>query len=102
MNKEKTKAAIEIMQAFLDGKTIQVRRRGCKSGWVTCCVDPWWDWHLNDYRVKPEKHVRYINQYSDRRTQSRSYTTREEADKYATRDRIACLRIEFYDGEYSK
>lgn len=52
MDKEQTKACIEVMQAYVDGKTIQVRRN--KSERWTDWVGADWCWGLREFRVKPE------------------------------------------------
>lgn len=46
----------------------------------------------------PEKHVRWVNAYASG-SASVGYRTREDADLYAGRQRIACIRIEFEEGE---
>lgn len=65
MNKEETKSAIAVMQAWLDGKEIQGYR-----GWLDIERNTpiWgdlkdkencnWDWSSGRYRVKPEPHLR--------------------------------------------
>ena len=40
------------MQAHLDGKDIEFRYPSA-DGWAIAST-PSWDWHRNDYRVKPE------------------------------------------------
>ena len=50
MNKEQTLKAIEVMQAFAEGKKIQYSNNG--RDWEI--VDnPSWDWEYSEYRVKP-------------------------------------------------
>ena len=48
----------------------------------------------------PEKHVRYINIYDDH--ESALYESRKNADngKAKFQDRIACIRIEYEDGQF--
>ena len=48
-----TKEMIEVMQAFEDGKQIQVCYKGVWTDWVLGGA-PIWDWIEADYRVKPE------------------------------------------------
>jgi hypothetical protein len=51
----------------------------------------------------PEKHVRWLNLYPISSATSGCYhTTRELADKYAARDRIARVRIEFEEGKFDE
>ena len=45
----------------------------------------------------PEKHVRWVN-FNPAGLAS-DYLTREDADQYANPTRIACVRVEFEDGE---
>lgn len=47
----------------------------------------------------PEKHVRWVNCYPPEGPPDRAHETRDIADKSACRSRIACVRIEFEDGE---
>lgn len=56
MDKEQTKAAIAVMQAYVDGNQIEVKGRGV--GWCPCATDPTWDWTVCEYRVKPEPKLR--------------------------------------------
>lgn len=51
MTKEETEKRIEVMQAYVDGKEIQVICRDMKT-WEDV-VDPNWEWGHLDYRVKP-------------------------------------------------
>lgn len=50
MNKEQTLKAIEVMQAYVEGKKIQYAP--CGGRWREA-DDPSWDWIGMDYRVKP-------------------------------------------------
>lgn len=49
MNREQTKQAIAVMQAYTDGAEIEFREPSGK--WHDC--EPSWDWQRFDYRVKP-------------------------------------------------
>lgn len=52
---------IAIMQAFKDGKPIQVK--DCNSGWRD--VDnPSWDWVSAQYRLKPKPMEIWVNEYN--------------------------------------
>lgn len=46
---------IAVMQAYADGKKIEIGYRG--SGW-TDVEEPSWDWINYDYRIKPEPKYR--------------------------------------------
>lgn len=47
-----TRQQIEIMQAYLDGKTIQYQVHN--DGWKDVVGEPVWTWVVNNYRVKPD------------------------------------------------
>jgi len=51
MTKEQTIEAIKVMQAFVDGKEVEWRD-GKFEGWETI-ISPKWNWHDNEYRIKP-------------------------------------------------
>ena len=59
-----TKQKIEVLQAYLDGKPIQI---GTGSQWVdyTEGSEPLWKWSSFNYRVKPEPMVLYANIYKN-------------------------------------
>jgi hypothetical protein len=60
MNIEETKKAIEVMQAFVDGKTVQVETH---AGWEDV-DDPLWEWFGGPYRVKPQEPKEiWVNEY---------------------------------------
>ena len=59
-----TKEKIEVMQAYVDGKQIQIRAAGNnKRDWEDFNFgEPCWDWYETEYRIKPEeKPVRMTN-----------------------------------------
>jgi len=49
MNREQTKEAIRIMQAFVDGKEVEVQLPA--GNWET--MAPNWNWRDTEYRIKP-------------------------------------------------
>ena len=51
MNKEQTKEAILVMQAFVDGKEVQSHFAGLER-WDTL-ISPKWNWDDCAYRIKP-------------------------------------------------
>jgi hypothetical protein len=57
MNIEQTKEAIKVMQAFVDGKELEVRE---VDEWRRTFI-PLWQWHTNDYRIKPTPTLRPWN-----------------------------------------
>lgn len=48
----KTEEMIEVMQAFVDGKAIQIRQRG-NEDWQGITT-PLWDWSSYSYRIRPK------------------------------------------------
>lgn len=50
-----TEEMIEVMQAYVDGKTVECCTINTGDDW--CAIHyPSWDWSCCDYRVKPEPH----------------------------------------------
>lgn len=47
-----TKQKIEVMQAYLDGKTIQILSNGYWGDWGLY-YEPVWNWGTTEYRIKP-------------------------------------------------
>ena len=58
---EDTKRKIEVMQACVEGKKIQIKGH-CASKWIDC-AGPSWNWVTYDYRVKPEEKYRPYKDY---------------------------------------
>ena len=58
MTIDETKKAIEVMQAFVDGKEIECKYSG-GDRWAGAPV-PSWAWDAFDYRVKPEPRAIWI------------------------------------------
>ena len=66
MNTEETKKAIEVMQAYVDGKEIQYETDsndmafiGPKIKWYELAGEPCWSWTKDNYRIKPVPRVFY-------------------------------------------
>lgn len=53
--------------------------------------------YFHAYKREPVKRVRWANMYPIPRT---SFESRAAADRAALSDRIACVRIEFEEGQY--
>ena len=53
MNREDTKKAIKVMQAYVDGADIECQ---CGSQWteLTGSAEPIFNWSAADYRIKPK------------------------------------------------
>jgi hypothetical protein len=69
MNKEQTKEAIAIMQAYVEGKEIQYKKKD-EERWLEPAVGgPIWNWYLTDYRIKLEvvSYRRFLFKHSDLR-----------------------------------
>lgn len=60
-----TKGKIEVMQAYLDGKTIQRCSRFITREWAdwTYGYEPVWDFNTFHYRVKPNEKVKKTAKY---------------------------------------
>lgn len=57
MTREETKKAIEIMQAYVDGKHVELKAKGQDTISWREAKDPIWDFWAFEYRIKPEKHI---------------------------------------------
>jgi hypothetical protein len=56
MNKEQTKEAIRVMQAFVDGNGVIARH--VKLGIWDTLISPKWNWEDCEYRIKPTATLR--------------------------------------------
>ena len=103
MTPEERKAAAFVMAS--DGPW---ERRERKFG-------PWsdhggscWDWVLWEYRLKPQKIVRYVNcyrnhSYEDNIDVGAVLRSRSECDEQNGYERrIACVRVEFTEGQFDE
>ena len=71
---------IEVLQAYKDGKTVQIRRKG---GWHDMDFDSECIFGFVNYRVKPEPFECWVNQFSSGLAYG-PWLTYEEAKKWAT------------------
>ena len=64
MNKDSTKEKIEIMQAWIEGCTIQVTDKDYHD-WedIRRCHEHHWNFEANDYRIKPKQKVKKTIKY---------------------------------------
>lgn len=53
MNKEETKKAIAVMQAWVDEVPLQVRDRSSRL-WLDGVIGPRWNWEEWQWRIKPQ------------------------------------------------
>lgn len=99
MTREEAAKLLPIIQAFVEGKTIQYKVPGNHDN----------RWHdaedlsfLNppeNYRIKPEKVKLWVNLYLDRDDPENTvegyiYRSKELADRHSCSHRIACVEIE--------
>ena len=87
MNIEDTKKAIEVMQAFVDGKEIQCRSHN-HSHWKY--ANPDWNFTNCEYRVKPEPKEVWINMYPDRAFASVAWASEDDAKESKTVKELGC------------
>jgi hypothetical protein len=81
---------IAVMQAYVDGKEIEMTSHG--DLWVRCDF-PTWNWSDKDYRVKPEPRAFWVNIY-DSGVLGRAYMTKEEAENGAIEGhRNKCIKV---------
>ena len=76
MNREDTKKAIEVMQAYVDGAEIETKYFGFSndehgqsdSAWqkISGLTRPVFNWDAADYRIKPKPREFWIDHNSDR------------------------------------
>jgi len=61
MNTLNTQEQIKVMQAYVDGKAIEVQKGVCTE-WLDA-PQPSWDWWEQTYRIKPEPLELWVNVY---------------------------------------
>ena len=88
MNIEETKKAIEVMQAYVDGKEIQDKSIGdyAYADWLTLQTEPTWDFSSVEYRVKPEPLECWVTVFKDSMI-STAHNSKEGALKIANCDK---------------
>lgn len=59
-----TEEMIEVMQAYVAGKEIQMQVFSSEGQIWQAVVTPKWDWRNNKYRIKPEPRVIYLPKFS--------------------------------------
>lgn len=95
MTPERAKELLPVIQGFAEGKTVQIRLAG-DLVWYDTLVAEWKNGQ--DYRLKPEKKVMWVNVYEDG-LGGNNYLTKEMADRTCRTRRVACIRIEYEEGE---
>lgn len=53
-----TQEKIAIMQAYLDGKTVEFREIPKTPNWTKLTGQPLWRWDITEYRIRPEPILR--------------------------------------------
>lgn len=87
---------IAVIQAHKEGKKIQGWGKGSDE-WKDI-PDPSWNFDICDYRVKPVRVVVYVN--FNPSGAGLTHPSRPAADRVASPDRIACVRVEYTPGQF--
>ena len=83
MNRERARSLLPIIQAFADGKDIQVRPRTIeKLEWSTNPPDPGF-FNGDEYRIKPEPKELWVMVYNNK-TSTPSFSSSYQSEKDAT------------------
>jgi hypothetical protein len=87
----------EAIKAWAEGREVQCRYIDGRWPWETYVGEaiPSFDHPELEWRVKPRTSVRWLNVYGSHF----GYETKDDADVNAQDDRIACVRVEFTEGE---
>jgi hypothetical protein len=123
MNKDQTIQATRLMGEWVGGTPIQYRAKPefiqtFRPGDYTAVPQPnpqdWttlnphnhlWDWSRCDYRIKPVVQTRWLNIYPGDggayvcECRAYVYECRADADRYARKNRIACIQITYTEGD---
>ena len=89
--REHLRHAAELEAALERGESLQ-HWTGSKWGAAFDLLFPFWR-----YRVAPKKIVRYVNIYPNG-----THESRQAADRRASSCRLACVRIEYHEGQYDE
>jgi hypothetical protein len=84
VNREEARKLLPIIQAFAEGKTIQVLIIG--RDWEDVAVDGFgssFSFNPENYRIKPEPRVIYVNEYDDACGWDAAYLSKDYALKSA-------------------
>ena len=83
-----TEEKINVMQAHIDGKTIEMKKH---EDWVEVTTpEIVWDWRHHDYRIKKDRREFWINMYHNDAVVHRS---RICADGCAIKGRLECIHV---------
>lgn len=89
-----TKEMIEVMQAFVDGKSVEYQMLGDEVWHERRVEEQWdsyWNWGDYDYRIKKMPRECWVNVYDG--YFGNAWETKEEADEAAGKSRTDCLRV---------
>lgn len=88
MTIEQTKAAIAVMQAYVDGKEIEFRMLDSSEKWRVTAF-PIWDWGNYEYRVKLTPIEGWMNVYPG----SVFKTFKEARDRAPLSDEVKTIKV---------
>ena len=98
MTPEETAYAIEVMQAYINGREIKFRparhlvapkSRHKDEDWHVIS-SPSWSWDSCEYRAEPMPREYYLNIYPGA---ALTHDTKESADACADKDRVECVKV---------
>ena len=92
MNRKQAKELLPIIQAYVNGWEIEIRG---SDEWIDLCDNPIFDGVPENYRIKPEPRVIYLNIYKDG-IYDRPLTTAEAAREHANADAVG-LAVKFIE-----
>lgn len=96
MTREETIAAIAVMQAWVDGKSIQFESP-IDAKWIDLSPSkPVWDWNGANYRIKPEPLTIFVNQYGSDLSGTH-YLSKADAIRNQYRDQDCAVVREFIE-----
>ena len=107
MTREETKELLPIIQAFSEGKTIQIYN-GEEEKWIDMTIDPCFNFIPSYYRIKPEPKYRPFKTKEEcwnemLKHQPFGWKTRKKTDNYVFIDYVcelnSCVCISFTAGE---
>lgn len=101
MNQQRAKELLPLITAFAEGKTIQRKITG--DGGYKWADDQQPSFlNMLEYRIKPEKKTGYINIYGHLTTGGLIFDNAFNADTGKLSSRIACIRIEYEEGQFDE
>lgn len=78
-----TAEKIKVMQAYLEGKQLQVKYQNHQLWGNHADTEPYWDWRIYDYRIKPTPEFRiYLAMEPGKWLRDGSFSDPENAKQY--------------------